>query len=554
MSEAYDIAREAIKDDDEFNKFKADLDESLQGTNLARSNNPGEPTNLQIKEYLYYYCNQDVKVMAEGFKKYRQWMLEISGIDINYDAITLASLAHKFLLKSGCYDGVYTVSGVAREFIQRAVVGGRCMTSRNDKIQVMNEEVDYKDFTSLYPSAMVKIGVAKGKPKLLQTHQLNYDFLRKCDDYFVEVRLLQPLKIDYDFPLFSTMSESGVRQFTNGFKTCVMGKIALEDLLEFYEIPVDSYYEYIQISKGYYFNEGLNYKIQEVIQTLFNTRAERKSRGCKSEQCYKLILNSSYGKTIEKEHESTRKYFSSKEDKDKYVSRNHALIKYWTCITQDPKDANSKWVVKVMKPTNDHYSMPHVGAKILEMSKRIMNKVQCLAYKIDAKIYYQDTDSILIRAADCSKLEKAYKEKYGEDLYGKGQLGKMHSDFEDPTDQDLEKVFPNLTALERSKLKKDREPICINSDFLGKKSYYMQVMHSVAGKTFTKDHIRMKGVPSRAIKYKAKQEGTTVMKLYNDLYKSRKISFSLTDVGVSMEFAKSGRIYNRNAFNREVVF
>ena len=53
-----------------------------------------------------------------------------------------------------------------------------------------------------------------------------------------------------------------------------------------------------------------------------------------------------------------------------------------------------KVFVKVYKECDSQTGYQHCGIITLDMSKRIMNEVMCLAEDIKIPIYYQDTDSM----------------------------------------------------------------------------------------------------------------------------------------------------------------
>ena len=57
------------------------------------------------------YCKMDCKVLMNGYEVFRGWMLEHTELDVD-NFITIQSMASSFMLKSGCYDNVYQVSGV----------------------------------------------------------------------------------------------------------------------------------------------------------------------------------------------------------------------------------------------------------------------------------------------------------------------------------------------------------------------------------------------------------------------------------------------------------
>ena len=69
--------------------------------------------------------------------------------------------------------------------------------------------------------------------------------------------------------------------------------ITLEDLIEFQQITFD-------VIRGYVWNGKRDYRIRDAIKKIFNKRSEYKEQHNSLEQLYKLIMNSCYGKTIEK--------------------------------------------------------------------------------------------------------------------------------------------------------------------------------------------------------------------------------------------------------------
>ena len=69
------------------------------------------------------------KVPTDGYEVFRSWVLEHTGLVIDH-YITIQSSAFGFMLKSGCYDNVFQISGVLQQCITRAAVGGRCMTAK----------------------------------------------------------------------------------------------------------------------------------------------------------------------------------------------------------------------------------------------------------------------------------------------------------------------------------------------------------------------------------------------------------------------------------------
>ena len=88
--------------------------------------------------------------------------------------------------------------------------------------------------------------------------------------------------------------------------------------------------------------------------------------------------------------------------------------------------------------------------------------------------------------------------------------------------------------------------VAVSSIFLGKKSY-IDVLEgtNTFGNIQYGYHIRMKGVPSAAITYKAEELGITPFELYNRMYNSEKVEFDITKGHVKFFFNSNYTIATR---------
>jgi len=480
---------------------------------------------VDIILYSKEYCIIDCVVLKEGFNKFRDFMLEITNIDI-YNVLTIASLSHNYMIKQDVYNNIYQFNGIIRTFIQKCVVGGRVMCSENKKKKYKGKIADY-DANSLYPSTMDRLGkmggYLQGLPKIINKNQLNMDFLNTVNSYYIKI-LVKKINIKRKFPLLSILNNKGIRQFTNNIinQYIYIDKISLEDVIKFQGIEFD-------IIQGYYFNEGRNNKIEKVINYLYNERVIKKKEKNPIQECYKLIMNSSYGKTILKPTETTTKIIYVK-NFNKFISYNYNLTKVIKKIT------NNKYLIELYEPINNQFNMCHIGVEILSMSKRIMNEVMTLAEDNNIDLYYQDTDSIHMAYNHVEKLEKLYLNKYNKNLTGKN-MGQFHIDF------NLENSNGSIYAVE--------------SIFLGKKSYIDKL------ESIDKDnniingyHIRMKGISNESINYKCKELNINPIELYNKLYNGEKIKFDLTAGGKKccFEFKNFVNVKTKNDFKRDISF
>lgn len=513
-----------------------------------------------IEEYSRRYCEIDCEILSQGYTTFRKWILDLTQIDID-GILTSASLAHRYLISQGCYEGVNELSGVPQTFIQGAVVGGRTMVSENKKIKIEGKINDF-DAVSLYPSAMFRMdGFLKGKPKVLTN--LSYDFLQKQDGYFVDIRILS-VGIPRKFPLMSYKNDGGVRMFSNDMigKVIRVDRYTLEDLIQFQGIT-------FEVLRGYYFNEGFNNKINSVIKFLFDTRVKMKNeiniysdKECKNlietieyttkkkkkedverltkenkyfvvgnpcQEVYKLIMNSGYGKSIMKPVETESRIFDDENKFKVFLSRHYNWISSFVRFGKKIK-------VNLIKTLNEHFNICQVGTMILSMSKRIMNEVMCLAEDNGLEVYYQDTDSNHILDKDIEVLAKNFKSKYNRDLIGE-ELGQFHSDFEIEGASDVY----------------SRRAI-----FLGKKCYIDELVgKDKSGNEIVDYHIRMKGVPNSCILYTSKKLGyATPFDMYKDLYAGKAIEFDLTQDGnkANFKFGKNYEVKTCDIFKRKLAF
>jgi hypothetical protein len=305
-----------------------------------------------IIEYSSRYCELDCKILWEGYNIFRSWMMECVSIDIN-NVLTIASLAHRYFINEGCYKDVYEIGGVPQLFIQGSVVGGRTMCANNEKIS-LEEKVNDFDAVSLYPSAMARMpGFLCGIPKVIEN--LSYDWLQAQDGYFVDI-IVKSVGIHRAFPLMSCKNEQGIRIFTNDMvgKTIRVDKTTLEDLIEFHKIT-------FEVVRGYYFDEGYNTKVCDTIKYLFNERLAKKAQKNPAEMIYKLIMNSSYGKSIMKPVDTETKFFDKEDEFNVYLSRQYNWVTTFVKF-------GTKYKVNKVKKLIDHYNIAHVGVSILSMS------------------------------------------------------------------------------------------------------------------------------------------------------------------------------------------
>ena len=449
-------------------------------------------------KYCSFYCTQDVNILRIGFNEFRKGFIKEFKID-PFNFISISALANEVFNQRVYYPNkkLYKIGGIVRKFCSKAVYGGRCMTAYNKKWHSYKPLADF-DAVSLYPSAMSRLWTVEGKPIVIPQDKLNLEFLSKQGAYIVEIEITKINK-HYAFPLIVQKTKEGLNLNVDQLKEnqsifMTVDNIMLEDLIEFQKIE-------FKFIRGYYWPGKRDYRIQKEIKKIFAKRLEYKKQKNPLQTIYKLIMNSCYGKTIQKPIEYEFKYIREGEEFEKYWK------KHYTKIVEATKLNNSNiYAVKIKKPIDKDFNFSLLGIQVLSMSKRIMNEVMCLAYDIGCHIYYQDTDSMHIEVDDLDKLTKAYKQKYNRDLIG-SEMGQFHCD------------FPNIK--DHSEM-----PYACESIFLMKKLYIDKLTDSTGDIDYM---IRGKGLTQNSIKHACKTKfNGDFMKLYKYMYEGNEQIFDLT--------------------------
>lgn len=531
----------------------------------------GKPKEVNMMTYASRYCELDVLILKEGYTCFQEGIKLITEdnlmgyepIDIN-KCYTIAGVADEFLRKDGCYEGTYQLSGVVRAFIQKCVVGGRCMTRANKKVIVnggvnstckrhitalkkkvikdLKFYIQDNDACSLYPSAMFRMkGFLKGKPKvLLEDHIDNGQkwLSTNFSAYFVEI-IVRKVGIGRNFPCMSHTDDEGNREWLVGQdaigKHLYCDNTMLEDWVKFQDIDFD-------IVRGYYYEDGFNTRVNTTIKNLYDGRLKLKAERNPLEKIIKLIMNSSYGRCLMKPHE-TKTVSKSVAQKEKYVSKWYDYIKE---VSLDEGGRN--YTIKQFDSINDHFNDVAQGVCILSMSKRIMNEVMCLAEDKGLDMYYTDTDSIHINSLDVDILEVEFDKKYCKNIpeaearWRKPFIGKYMGQFHN----DFDLTVKEWNATTEMYDKKGCSNVASRKFIaLGKKCYIDNLVGTLDGVEREGVHCRMKGVPDYCI------EDTAVYDemLWNE-DPEKKVEFDLLRINgnekLCFKFNKDHTITNMN--------
>ena len=554
-------------------------------------------------KYLEYYCALDVFILERTMEKFQAAVSQALDSDAPEDdkfillnEITISGLADHFFKQRGVYDNVASLAGSVRDFVGQAVRGGRTLTNSGVGWEV--EDVIYIDAVSLYPSAQEELGgYPMGLPKKITPELLIAPYTTLLDNtritsWVARVEIHSNPSAGLPFPLLSAKTKDGIVYFNqpedyivstpDGNKcVIVLSSIGLENLMTFGGfVPGRDF----TILEGFYWDEGRNDKLKSTIRHLFELRRQYKREADPAirvlEQVIKLIMNSTYGKTLQKPYTRRVQYktFATEDDLLSYVSMNHHLILTYSRVQRT--DGQISAVFETFHNRSKHQNFAHCGAEVLDTSKRIMYRVFQLCYELGIRIFYTDTDSIQMQGGRYQELCDAYRERYGRNLHG-SDLGQFHPDFEPPPPPQFYKAVEDPTH---------EHPVSVKGYILGKKSLYHKVEYQVQvrhvapdteemrvsitaimqsvkdnspllhdGTTYHTEnphnmyyeHVRMKGIPNRVL-VKASPNG--VEDTFRLLSEGHSIPFDLASAGIRMRYTKQGDIVTLSQMIRRVAF
>ena len=148
---------------------------------------------------------------------------------------------------------------------------------------------------------MSRLYTVEGRPEVLKYSAQGLTFipdeLSKYSAYVIEIKITKVRK-HYPFSLIVQKTKDGNVNRDDNIDdehpiTMVVDNIYLEDLVEFQKITFD-------VIRGYRWSGNKDYRIRYEIKKIFNKRLEYKKQDNPLQELYKLIMNSCYGKCIEK--------------------------------------------------------------------------------------------------------------------------------------------------------------------------------------------------------------------------------------------------------------
>jgi hypothetical protein len=299
----------------------------------------------------------------------------------NYSS--LAEFGQALMHETGCYENVYEVRGNVAKFI-RLCCPNPIVATAYDKPQKIVGDIVQIDKNSSYPSVYRDFeGIPTGEPRLIT----QFATISSLKSYFIAINITKAVcKLKSDpFPL---IIDTGVM---------FMNKRMFEFVKTCYEIE----YKFIT---GVSF-EGFNTKIQDLSNKLYEMRLNAKKYNHPAEKVIKRLLNSLWGKSIQKEKPTYEKYNIADDKLDNFLFINQDFI------YSDKKTGENSNKVILVKTIMSNYSTPHFASNVLNYSKIEMLKLVHRSVQLDLNVVYINTDCLTMLRSDFDKLDEDLSRK-----------------------------------------------------------------------------------------------------------------------------------------------
>ena len=447
-----------------------------------------------------------------------------NGFDFNYEDETIypdKDINDVFIFHS---EGEFDITlNENKKYKNKKYTRGDAILEKNDnkpspRPKLGKNEKDEKlvclDVNSLYPDAITQLkGYPKGKPKNIPIDDLkSKKFMDYADEYYLKI-LIKKVKNKLHFPLLTKIGENGERLWINNMENeeIYIDRISLEELIKYHDIE-------FEVKTGVMFNEGYNDKIGKVVKKLYDLRTKYKKEKNPVQLLYKLMLNTAYGKTIQKPKDSRILWRNNKLTTGKKLVKTFGESIQYISTSKHSNMIKAKIRIGIL----DHWSMPQCGSLVLSQSKRIMNK---FLVEFEDYSYYTDTDSVFITETGYQVLKEKYPEMLGNEL---GQLKE-----ENHLDGNQVRITKAI--------------------FLAPKTYWVREENK-KGEVY--DKFVMKGIPQSSIDKVLKQKfnGNPETMFYALINRENGVLFDLLDGGdkVRMDFSTINAVINLDVFNRRI--
>ena len=295
-------------------------------------------------------------------------------------------------------------------------------TSLLEQLHMSEDYLEDQDANSLYPTAMAQfkfpVNDAVWAPP--ETFSTIIDALHK-DTYphigIVECDITYPNKEDIYFPVMATRGD-GVNRYTLEDQHVIRHSTDLAEACKHNGMRITS------ITRALVWHDQ-EYIFKNLVEKYYTLRKQYDAEGKEAlGAVIKLILNSAYGKLIQRVIDSEKEFYTEAD-----LTTLDQVFRHGNYLGHT--DFGDRLLVEqVKKPTDKDIVMPsHLGVSVLAYSRKVMNTaVEAIGgfSSLENTCYYMDTDSMFITATMVKKMRER-------GLLGK-KLGQFKSDLKGVND------------------------------------------------------------------------------------------------------------------------
>jgi hypothetical protein len=323
----------------------------------------------------------DKQQLFDRFKELVQKKYELNVMDY----CSLAEFAIGMLHHYGSFEKIPRMRGFLADFIRACQHPPIIGPPNNEPIKVEGDLVQV-DRCGSYTSVYSKMkGIPTGDPLLI----VNWPgvVIEEKSYYFAKIDI-KSFKCKHAQDPYPMITEPGIMFVDKTWMECLFAHYDME-------------YSFIC---GYYFR-GVQNTIRGLAEDLWALRMKLKSKGDDLQLLIKRVLNCMWGKTLWKGKPVHDEYIEP-EQLEQYIEE-HPLI-------YSHRKSGTKIRARLIKPVYQPWQRPQFGIVVMSHGRVVMQDAIYRAVDDGIDVYYCNTDSLLIKREDLSRIRIPLGEKLGE--------------------------------------------------------------------------------------------------------------------------------------------
>jgi hypothetical protein len=252
----------------------------------------------------------------------------------------------------------------------------------------IEEKIVELDVNGLYAFAMTQLQIPRGKPKVMEIFDGVIDDILD-NTFIIKVEILDVIEKPWS-------------KFKKDM-LCTIDNITYKDLIEYHNAKM-------KIIDGIFWDEGYIDNSNDVLNNLLAIKSQIND----VDEIHKIKnqINFVHGLLLTKD--KLKKVIKTKDKLESFIEMNEPILLGYYKKRNEDNNLTQLYNVYLKRTYDLKFTNVLYGIKIRSMAKHVMIKYFDYCDKNNIKIFYCNTDSILIRESDMKFMKQFISDKYGD--------------------------------------------------------------------------------------------------------------------------------------------